>query len=253
MPEVVFISVVRDFATHEKCMAALSGDARVSITAIDNRNANDPIPVQYNRFLDAYDFSRPTWFVFCHEDFECKEDVVRVLQGLSRDFIYGPIGARFRFAHGIDVHVDLLGRIEQSNRDGTNLHELGAIVSAESVVDTLDCCCLILHSSLVEKCHLRFDERFLFDLYVEDFCVSAKERWSILSKAINLKCRHWSGGELGDRYYAQLKKFNNKWPNATYASTCIFSIGGGCSYRWLVGKIKNCGLKTWLRKRFLWR
>ena len=73
-------------------------------------------------------------------------------------------------------------------------------------MDTFDCQCLIVHSSLVERFSLRFDENFTFDLYVEDFCISAFENHGVISRILPMDCRHWSYGSVSDRFM-RLKEY----------------------------------------------
>ena len=53
---------------------------------------------------------------------------------------------------------------------------LGRRVKTGIKVQTFDCQCLIIHSSLINRYKLRFDENLTFDLYVEDFCANANEK-----------------------------------------------------------------------------
>ena len=61
---------------------------------------------------------------------------------------------------------------------------------------------------------LRFDERLSFDLYVEDFCVSAFEEYGIESRILPLECRHYSLGTIGQRFYESLSYLREKYANA---------------------------------------
>ncbi len=58
------ISVVRDFEMYDKCVGANPYNAGAELHPIDNRVENKGIPTRYNEFLDAYDYSKPDWFVF---------------------------------------------------------------------------------------------------------------------------------------------------------------------------------------------
>lgn len=49
----------------------------------DNRKENVGVAERYNSFLDSYDYESPAWFVFCHEDWETKEDLTEKLSGLA--------------------------------------------------------------------------------------------------------------------------------------------------------------------------
>mgnify|MGYP003314771217 CR=1 FL=1 len=57
-------------------------------------------------------------------------------------------------------------------------------------VNTIDSMCLIVHSSLIEKYKLRFDEK-IKDLYIEDFCITSYNKHNIESEVIYISsCYH---------------------------------------------------------------
>ena len=87
-------------------------------------------------------------------------------------------------------------------------------------MDTFDCQCLVVHSSLIRRYGLRFDERLSFDLYVEDFCVGAYERYGIESHILLMECHHFSQGSIGQRFYEALACLQEKYRSARkrYAS-----------------------------------
>lgn len=80
---------------------------------------------------------------------------------------------------------------------------------------------IIVHSSLIKKYDLRFDETLSFDLYVEDFCIQAREKYGIVSKILPLKCQHYSYGNVSKRFYELLKYMRKKYKksNRIYYST----------------------------------
>ena len=69
----ILVSVVRDFRMYEKCVQGNPFVSDCTKHPIDNRSENNAISLCYNRFLDAFDYTRPAWFVFCHEDFQMSE------------------------------------------------------------------------------------------------------------------------------------------------------------------------------------
>ena len=79
----------------------------------------------------------------------------------------------------------------KGGKGGKGEHKIGNKTAGEPVVKTLDCCCCIVHSSLLKV--LRFDENLDFHMYVEDLCHSAK-KLGILSRVVQFDCRHLSGG-----------------------------------------------------------
>jgi len=211
----------------------------------DNNQTNLGIPKRYNQFLDQYDFSRKSWFIFCHEDFLINDRFFQEkLEKLDQNFIYGPIGANFtkknfkipfsdKFSNlklvELKINTKLLGNLIQRNKAGKNKKKLGqAQIVEQSSVDTLDCCCMIIHSGLINLHKLRFDENLNFDLYIEDFCINSKEKYQIYTKVFNFECEHWSEGKITQRYFKQLELLDKKYPKCLYAGTCS-SLGAGSS------------------------
>lgn len=234
--KVVVVSVVRDRVMYERCIAGNQHLADVERVALDNREKNEPIPVLYNHFLDGYDYAEPVWFVFCHEDFQMLEPLGTLLAKADAGALWGPVGATTTWRWGVNPRLTVLGGLQESDKTGGNLRTLGNVVSVGTMADTLDCMCVAVHSSLVQAHHLRFDERFDFDLYAEDFCVTARQVGAI-SRILPLQCRHWSKGELGARYQAAEQTFSEKWPNVCVTGTSSEILGGGAGVfrRLLVG------------------
>ena len=218
----MLISVVRNGEVYEKLVAKNPKLAAYEKHMLDNRVENLGIPTRYNQFLDGYDYTHPAWFVFCHEDFELKQDL-EFLNELPHDALYGPIGTRLK-----GKKVVLIGRIHHSEKDGSRCEGVGHRVSGPQEVLTFDCQCMIVHSDLVARLHLRFDENLPFDLYVEDFCIAAAERYGIPSMVVQMDCQHYSHGKLQLRFLEGLTYMMRKWEAAgkQYASTVgLFTIG----------------------------
>lgn len=187
---------------------------KAAFVAFDNNKENLGISARYNSFLDNYDYGQEAWFVFCHEDWEVKEDLAERLKDLDKSCLYGPIGSPF--AKQVLWSVATQGLIEESDKDGKNLRTAGHYNNKLQEVGTFDCQCLIVHSSLIQKYHLRFDENLLFDLYVEDFCINARENYGVSSRVLQLMCHHWSGGIVGENFYEKLKYLRHKYQLSTY-------------------------------------
>ena len=219
------ISVVRDFDMYNRLVRNNPNSKDATFVAFDNNAENLFIAARYNSFLDSYDYADEDWFVFCHEDWEVFEDLKEKLTYLDKNFLYGPIGAK---KDGIYNKNKIIGQIYESDKDGCNRHLNGEFVKDLIDVDTFDCQCLIIHSSLVKKHGLRFDENLSFDLYVEDFCINAKEKFGISSKILQLSCQHYSCGKITKRFYKQLSYLKSKYCNTfhIYASTAGSSLVG---------------------------
>jgi 2-polyprenyl-3-methyl-5-hydroxy-6-metoxy-1,4-benzoquinol methylase len=115
------------------------------------------------------------------------------------------------------------------SRDGLKKRAIKGMNSRTGVlVDTLDCQCAIVHSSLVEKYNLCFDENLKFDLYIEDFCINAKINHDIESNILNINCCHHSIIDNMDErpsYFKMLKYFNKKYKDHIFSGT-VGLIGG---------------------------
>jgi len=240
MDRIIVISAVRDFAMYGTCIADNPVLAGVERVAIDNREKNEPVPVLYNRFLDGYDYSRPAWFVFCHEDFQPLEPLAPPLAKADPRSVWGPVGARTVWRLGVNPRLTVFGQVRESGKDGGGLRTIGTQVVCGAEADTLDCMCVAVHSSAIANHGLRFDGRFPFDLYAEDFCVSARERNGLASRILPIDCRHWSQGVMGERYRRAERAFAEKWPNVCATGTSSDILGGGAGmYRRMVLCLKR--------------
>lgn len=221
------ISVVRDFDMYNRLVKDNPFYPKGAVfTAFDNNKENLTIPIRYNSFLDDYDYSNEDWFVFCHEDWEVKEELEKRLKSLDKNSLYGPIGISFNCQ--IMSYHRIKGQIKNSHKDGSEKILIGYQVKNFPEVGTFDCQCLIVHSSLIKKYKLRFDENLTWDLYVEDFCISARENHAVPSKILQLNCQHYSFGNVTERFYKQHKYLQNKYINSknTYITVCSDNIIG---------------------------
>lgn len=217
MTQVLFVSAFTDASLYTKCILEnpfIRENENIGTRGYNNSQENLPISVRYNQFLSDWDDAKEAWFIFCHSDWEILEDVTAKLDGLDKSVIWGPIGAKLLKNHDHWCQV-YCGTIQERSRDGTvsrtvwNRHS-----DTGTPVDTFDAQCLIVHSSLVRKFGLRFDENYQFDLYAEDFCVMAKENHGISSNILRLECRHNSILEsMDDRrsFFDMVHYFNEKW------------------------------------------
>lgn len=243
MSNVVIFSVVRDFEMYERCVEHNHNCQGCILLAHDNRRSNDGIPLAYNRFLDSRPENEDAWYVFCHEDFQLQEPLVPYVDELDKNSLWGPIGATTVPRFGIYYQWRLLGKIEECKKDGIGIKDVGTEVAKGTRVDTFDCQCLMVHSSLIRSLNLRFDENLTFDLYVEDFCMSAHERGGIVSRILPLKARHWSGGNVQPRYYAQEAYLNKKYASSCYTGTSSLTLGGKIPFFWCLTVVLKKGLQ----------
>lgn len=232
MPDkCVIISAVRDYDMYRRCVSENPHNSGLRFMAADNRSKNERVATLYNRLLDGFDYSRPTWIIFCHEDFEFLEPISDKVGALDTEALYGPIGGKLlcrrRWMLGGMWPGEHLGTVYQSEKDGSRPVVIGQSVETGTIVDTLDCQCLIVHSSLIHAHHLRFDEHLSFDLYVEDLCLGARVRHGILTRILSVKCHHYSYGKLLPRFFEQKAYLDAKYPNEEAFSPVGQTIGGG--------------------------
>ena len=219
--KIIFISVTRDKDMYERCLSGNKYCTPYSLVGIDNRQDNKGIPVRYNEFLAQYDYGAPAWFVFCHEDWQVLEDIGKVLQGKDKDTLYGTIGVKYE-KKGEKGYIHSKGRILQCDKDGSREIRVGIKAHKRGdLADTADCQCVIVHSDLIKKTGLRFDEHLSFDFYVEEFCIQAQEKYGIPLKIIPLKSRHYSYGNIQQRFYDAVNHVQEKYQGIkrSYAST----------------------------------
>lgn len=205
----------------------LQEEEALTINLIDNTVENKSISVRYNEFLDNYDYSNESWIIFMHSDFEFLDHPSGILGSLDKARIYGPVGVKAYFSNG---KTGFFSKGKAYEQDSENIiYENFLNKCTDQTVDTLDCMCLIVHSSLISKYHLRFDEKLSFDLYVEDFCISAGKLHYINTEALFFDCMHHSSyvtrKTYTERYLKQIDYLNKKYPDDVFGSTVV-PIGG---------------------------
>lgn len=230
MNSPIIISVVRDYAMYDKCVAKNSFVSNCRLEPIDNRERNEYITVCYNRMVEKL-ADADSWLIFCHEDFQFLEDPALLLENADKNSIYGPIGGvlKKRF-HPLFIEVwegVFQGLIYESEKDGSGVREVGTSVPTGTQVETLDCQCGIVHSSFFAKHGLRFDEKLSFDLYVEDFCMSAWLNIAVVTRILQVKCQHYSMGNVTSRFFRQLEHLDKKYSNYEAFGAVGFLIGKG--------------------------
>lgn len=217
MTKAILVSAFVDKALYNRCVLEnpfVRDKANLSTAGYDNSTDNQFISTRYNQFLKEWDYSQEAWFVFCHSDWQVLEDLTDKLENLDKNSLWGPIGAKLLKNNREWIQI-YCGSIQERSRDGAVSHTLWNRHSdTGTLVDSFDAQCLIVHSTLVQRFGLRFDESYKFDLYVEDFCVTAAENFSIPSKVLRLECCHHSIVESMDgreSFYDMAHYFNEKW------------------------------------------
>lgn len=240
MEKAIFITVDNNKDLYEKCILNnkfIDNNQYIELVRFDNTVENIFIPVRYNEFLNNYDYSQDAWFVFLHNDFEMLENIIPKLQNLDKTKMYSPFGFNLFKKSENEFIKETIGDIYDCTRDGKNPRHLTMMNDGGRKVDLPDCMCFIVHSSLVAKYNLRFDEKCKFDLYVEDFSINANIKHNIDTVFLKLKCNHWS--QLKDiqerpNYFPVLDYVLDKYKD--YKDKEIFYLWGTSeySYNWLL-------------------
>ncbi|MDR0319816.1 MAG: class I SAM-dependent methyltransferase [Rickettsiales bacterium] len=232
MTKAIFISVNNNDALYDECVRRnpfVRDNGDISIFPLDNRTDNQHISKRYNQFLETDAAKSDAWLVFCHNDWEMREDIIPKLDALDTGKIYGPIGAKYIPRENKMIFC---GTIREMSRDGKRSRTLWNRHSQTGTpVDTLDAQCLIVHSSLVKKHKMRFDEKFDFHLYVEDFSVAANENHGIKTEIAALDCIHHNIIEkLSPEQALQIEKnmdiFRFKYPKPSHPYGCVIQLLG---------------------------
>lgn len=233
MSNIYIISVCNNNTIYNRVIGNNPYLANCHITKYDNSQENLPIPTRYNHYIEYELNGQEGWLIFCHQDFQFLEDPASVLARLDPNSIYGPIGIyapkyrtfliQFGGQHWIHTHRRkeirpvLCGQILQGE-DRQTL-SLGKRLKYPQEVDTVDCCCLIVHSSLIKRFNLRFDSQFDFHLYSEDFSLAARKH-GIKTYACQIKCRHMSPGNANESFWIKYQALLKKYPNEFFLTTC---------------------------------
>lgn len=222
--KIKFISVDNNKKLYQKYIldnTFVKNNKHITCVRLDNTKENIFISKQYNQFIDKYDFKEESWFVFCHNDWEIKEDIALKLNNLDKNKLWGNIGT-FLYKNNQGVLIrEYRGQCYEKKRDGTNERLLQCHKTATGTeVNSFDCQCLIVHSSLIQKYNLRFDENLEFDLYIEDFCINAKIKHNIKSSILQLKSCHHSQVDdilLRPSYGTMLTYLNTKYKDHLFS------------------------------------
>ncbi len=223
MSDLKIITVVNDFETFNRCIKNNENLKDFEVICYDNTIENIGIPERYNTFISSIKENDDYWVAFIHQDFIFNENPLEKLTKLSKECVYGPVGINrqlifFRYKPKFIFKIYrrcMLGRIYQ----GEGSYMIGAKVDDNPKVKTIDCCCCFIHSSLIYKHKLKFDENLKFHMYVEEMCYLAK-KLRIDTKIIQLDCRHISEGNINDELRESALYLKKKYKLFRISSTC---------------------------------
>ncbi|CAM3951038.1 glycosyltransferase [Smaragdicoccus niigatensis] len=214
-----------------------------AVQLYDNTTENVGIASRYNDFIDNQ--MGDGWVVFMHHDMQFDEPLQPRLSVTPRDSIYGVIGTVVEQGRRY-VHFGGDGRkrpkIERGAFTRIRIHGLVKCLKTLSpsgyvgekavglpIVDTVDCCCVIVHSSLIRKHRLRFDPDFPWHFYSEKFSLDARENHGVRTRAIQIDCGHYGHGEIDGEFKRCRQILIDTFGEGTFSSTCYVppqSVGG---------------------------
>lgn len=199
----------------------------------DNSQENWPVSARYNDFIDNH-LPQDGWIIFCHQDFEFLQDPREVLKNLDKNCIYGPVGVAAKkhknlslifhswrkpsLKWGTELRPMYYGQVKQGPAGQEKI--IGLKLKKPQPVDTVDCCCFMLHSSLIRAKQLRFDEQFDFHLYSEDFSLAARQK-GVQTQAVQIDCRHYSPGHTDKKFWDKYHALIQKYPQEIFLTTCV--------------------------------
>lgn len=250
------ICVFNDRKTFDEVICKNQSVKDFQIIYFDNTLENVGISKRYNSYLQTLTLEDNFWIIFCHQDFGFKQNPLQVIKKLDKNCIYGPIGVKFSFslikfiknkvAQKLGYHPSLkinfkrfpfiaiekhevqknvfrrkfLGQILQGNNN-YEFKTLGKKLKMSKEVSNLDCCCLIVHSSLIKRHDLKFDQNLDWHMYVEDFCINASKNHKIKLKAVQFDCFHLGIGNLNEDFFNSVKYVKDKYSLKHLFTTCI--------------------------------
>ena len=203
-----------------------------TIVDFDNTNENTAITKCYNDFITTkIDENSDFWCLFIHQDFGLMEDTDSVVEKLDKKCMYGAVGMKIfkgifigkkgpNQKIGLKRHFKMiLGEILQGNND-FNFYKYGKKLHFPTTVDSVDCCCIMMHSSLIRKYSLRFDENLDFHMYAEDLCYGAKIGHKIKTKVVQMECYHMGLGNINEDFQKSAQYLRDKYDIKYIPSTC---------------------------------
>ena len=213
--DLTFVCVSNNELVYNRGVLSSAFMTEHPIIKYDNRETNLPIPSRYNDAINTLlDSNYNGWVFFVHNDFSLLEPIDPIVDSLDPHRLYGPIGAVL-----VNGEKKLVGQILQGHNGGLIYH--GTPVDQPTLVDTVDCQALLVHTNLLRAHPLRFDEHepLFFHQYVEEFCIQANVNYTIQTYAVPIQCKHASWGTLNRQFQLAIDYIHSKYPNKQWAGT----------------------------------
>lgn len=219
---VIQICACNDLPKFQQYAATSVGIAPGDQVRFDNSSENRPVPVRYNEYIDSMPPRHDAWLAFVHNDFQFHEDPTRILAKAPRDRIYGTIGANLVPAKTNgrrELAYRMVGRVACSPKL-ISTGWCGEPISEMEPAKTLDCCCIIVHSSLVLRHRLRFNPRYEWHFYSEEFSLRAFRDHGIETWVLPLRSGHYGMGATNAAFFEGRRALYAEYPD-TFVSTCF--------------------------------
>lgn len=229
---VILISACNNPAIYQRYAATSMGVEPQDFRRYDNTVENLPVPARYNQFISGLTEADEAWLAFVHNDFVFHEDPRPWLADVSRDNLYGVVGA------DLSSRADGRGGAAAVDGPGENRLECkvrgqvlcspqliasgicGTPVDGMVPVKTVDCCCVIVHSSLVRRLGLRFDESFEWHFYSEELSLRAFRQWGVKTFVLPIRSGHYGLGAMNEAFYDASRRLFSDYSQA-FVSTCF--------------------------------
>jgi hypothetical protein len=227
---VVMVTACNDPSVYARYVAKSVGIDAADFHRYDNSADNRPVPERYNQFIEAMPADLDAWIAFVHNDFQFLEDPRGWLSSVSPNHLYGVVGAdivedevpdSIRAGALSDTRAQrrvLRGQVECST-DLLASGVCGTKVDGMVPVRTVDCCCLIIHASLIRRLQLRFDASFPWHLYTEELSLRAARDWGVRTFVIPVRSGHYGRGAVDEMFHTGLKRLKETHGDIL-ASTC---------------------------------
>jgi hypothetical protein len=186
-----------------------------TISVNDNKRG---LPERNNEFIERHK-DDDCWLVFCHDDVAFLEDITDKIESLPKTKLYGLCGVK-----KVNGKGEITGQIKQPHPNAKDRFVLlGNPVEGHETVATFDSLCTIAHSKIFRDSlngALRFDQRLMYHMHVEELSINAKENFAIESAVVQIDCLHLSWGNKDQAYFEAVEYVKKKHNLESFICTC---------------------------------